>query len=117
MVSDGEALRVAVVGQGFMGRAHAFAWARSAALEESRLRPRLTVLCGRDCEALPAHARFYGFAAWSDNWAEVVHRDDVDIIDICTPGASHAGIALAALAAGKHVLCEKPLANTLDEAR
>jgi predicted dehydrogenase len=117
MVSEGEALRVAVVGQGFMGRAHAFAWARSAALEESRLRPQLTVLCGRDCEALPAHARLYGFAAWSDNWADVVHRDDVDIIDICTPGASHAGIALAALAAGKHVLCEKPLANTLDEAR
>ncbi len=110
-------LRVAVIGQGFMGRAHAFGWARAGVLEASRMRPELTVLCGRDGAALAAHAARYGFAGWSDNWAEVVGRDDVDLVDICTPGSSHAEIALAALAAGKHVLCEKPLANTVDEAR
>jgi predicted dehydrogenase len=108
---------VAVIGQGFMGRAHSFGWARAAALEGCRLRPELAVLCGRDRAALAGHAARYGFAGWSDNWAEVVGRDDVDLVDICTPGSSHAEMASAALAAGKHVLCEKPLANTLDEAR
>lgn len=100
-----------------MGRAHAFGWARAAMLEDSRMRPELAVLCGRDREALAAHTARYGFAGWSDDWSEVVNRDDVDLVDICTPGSSHAEIALAALAAGKHVLCEKPLANTLGEAR
>jgi predicted dehydrogenase len=100
-----------------MGRAHGFGWARAAALEGSRMAPELAVLCGRDRAALVHHAAQYGFAGWSDNWAEVVGRDDVDLVDICTPGGSHAEIAFAALAAGKHVLCEKPLANSLDEAR
>jgi predicted dehydrogenase len=117
VVSERKALRVAVIGQGFMGRAHSFGWARCRALEDSRLRPELTVLCGRDRQALAAHAAQYGFAGWSDNWAEVVRRDDVDLVDICTPGASHAEIALTALGAGKHVLCEKPLANTIGQAR
>jgi predicted dehydrogenase len=116
VVSERGKLRVAVIGQGFMGRAHSFGWARAAALEGSRLSPVLAVLCGRDRQALAVHAARYGFAGWSDDWAEVVRRDDVDLVDICTPGASHAEIALAALAAGKHVLCEKPLANTIDEA-
>ena len=117
MTREREALRVAVIGQGFMGRAHGLGWGRAAALEGSRMRPELAVLCGRDRAALASHATRYGFAGWSDKWEEVVGREDVDLVDICTPGASHAGIALAALAAGKHVLCEKPLANTLDEAR
>jgi predicted dehydrogenase len=116
-MSRRRALRVAVIGQGFMGRAHGFGWARAAALEGSRLTPELAVLCGRDRAALAGHAELYGFASWSDDWAEVVGRDDVDLVDICTPGAAHAEMALAALAAGKHVLCEKPLANSLVDAR
>jgi predicted dehydrogenase len=117
VVGDRRALRVAVIGQGFMGRAHAFGWARAAALEESRMAPELAVLCGRDRAALAERAARYGFAGWSDDWSEVVGSDDVDLVDICTPGSSHVDIALASLAAGKHVLCEKPLANSLDEAR
>ena len=112
-----EAWRVAVIGQGFMGRAHGLGWVRAAAVGDGPLAPELAVLCGRDRGALEANARRYGFAEWSDDWAGVVQRDDVDLVDICTPGASHAEIALGALAAGKHVLCEKPLANTLGEAR
>lgn len=111
------AFRVAVIGQGFMGRAHSLGWARAAVAGDGPLRPELVVLCGRDRGALEANAKRYGFAGWSDDWAEVVRREDVDLVDICTPGSSHGDIALAALAAGKHVLCEKPLANTLDEAR
>jgi predicted dehydrogenase len=100
-----------------MGRAHSLGWARAAAVGEGPLHPELAVLCGRDREALEGNARRYGFMGWSDDWAEVVRREDVDLVDICTPGSAHAAIALAALGAGKHVLCEKPLANNLKEAR
>jgi predicted dehydrogenase len=110
-------LRVAVIGQGFMGRAHSLGWSRAGELAESRMRPELSVLCGRDREALQRNAALYGFARSSVSWQQEVTAEDVDLVDICTPGASHAAIALAALDAGKHVLCEKPLANTLDEAR
>ena len=58
-----------------------------------------------------------GWAEAVTDWRELVARDDIDLIDICTPGDSHAEIAIAALEAGKHVLCEKPLANTVAEAR
>jgi predicted dehydrogenase len=57
-----------------------------------------------------------GWAAWETDWKRLVDRDDVDLVDVCTPGNTHAEIAIAALEAGKHVLCEKPLANTVDEA-
>lgn len=109
-------LRVAVIGQGFMGRAHSFGWARAAAVSDGPLQPELKVMCGRNRDTLETNARRFGFAEWSDDWATIVRRDDIDLVDICTPGASHTEIAVAALAAGKHVLCEKPLANTLKEA-
>ena len=86
-------------------------------MEASALSPELSVLCGRNQQTLADNALRYGYSTWSDNWAEVVGRDDVDLVDVCTPGSSHAEIALAALAAGKHVLCEKPLANSMTEAR
>ncbi len=110
-------LRVAVIGQGFMGKAHSLGWSRAAQLPESAMRPMLSVICGRDRTALQRNAALYGYARSSDDWHEVVGATDVDLVDVCTPGSSHAEIALAALGAGKHVLCEKPLANTLAEAR
>ncbi|MFD4687504.1 Gfo/Idh/MocA family protein, partial [Streptomyces sp. NPDC058461] len=63
-----------------------------------------------------AAADRHGWAATETDWRALIERDDVDLVDICTPGDSHAEIAVAALAAGKHVLCEKPLANTVSEA-
>ena len=91
-------IRIAVIGQGFMGRAHSFGWARARSLEPSRFRPELTVLCGRSRATLPQNAASYGFARWSDRWEEVVRRSDVDLVDICTPGVNHADVALAARA-------------------
>jgi predicted dehydrogenase len=79
--------------------------------------PELTLLCGRDRAALEKNAGQLGFAEWSDDWHAVIARPDIDLVDICTPGAMHAEVAIAALDAGKHVLCEKPLANTMEEAR
>ncbi|MGC8626294.1 MAG: Gfo/Idh/MocA family protein [Acidimicrobiales bacterium] len=110
-------VRVAVIGQGFMGRAHSLGWARAAELSATRLKPALSLLCGRDLDALRRNAALYGFGRTDTDWRSVVDADDVDLVDICTPGSSHAEIALGALASGKHVLCEKPLANSLQEAQ
>ena len=109
-------LRIAMIGYAFMGRAHSQAWRNAHRFFDLPQTPEMRVLCGRDAAATEAAAQRLGWAEWATDWREVIARDDVDVVDICTPGSSHAPIALAALAAGKHVLCEKPLANTLDEA-
>ena len=110
-------LRVGMIGYGFMGKAHAQAWRNAGRFFELPLRPELTALCGRSAAALAPAAETYGFASWEIDWRQLIEREDIDVIDICTPGDTHAEIAVAALAAGKHVLCEKPLANTVAEAR
>ncbi|MBT2514186.1 Gfo/Idh/MocA family protein [Arthrobacter sp. ISL-30] len=108
-------LGVAAIGYAFMGKAHSNAWRNVAsyfdvpAFEQK-------VLVGRDAEAVAAAAASYGWAESATDWREVIRRDDIDIVDICAPGWMHAEIAIAALEAGKHVLVEKPLANTLAEA-
>ena len=75
-----------------------------------------SVLVGRDPAGVAEAAERYGWAESATDWREVIARDDIQIVDICAPGFMHAEIAIAALAAGKHVLVEKPLANTLAEA-
>ncbi|MDJ0354865.1 Gfo/Idh/MocA family oxidoreductase [Paenarthrobacter sp. PH39-S1] len=112
---SGRPLGVAVVGYAFMGKAHSNAWRNvSAFFDVPAFAQR--VLVGRDAEAVEAAAARYGWAESATDWREVISRDDIDIVDICAPGALHAEIAVAALAAGKHVLVEKPLANSLTEA-
>ncbi|MGQ4387315.1 Gfo/Idh/MocA family protein [Streptomyces sp. SAS_270] len=109
-------LRVALVGGGFMGRAHSHAWRTAPRFFDLPADPVLSLLVGRDPQKAAAAADRLGWSDWSADWREAVTRDDVDLVDICTPGDTHADIALAALAAGKHVLCEKPLANSVAEA-
>src|ERR1700756_1422816 len=109
-------LRVGMVGYAFMGKAHSQAWRNAPRFFDLPLRPQLAVLCGRSAELLRAAADRYGFADTETDWRQLVARDDVDVVDICVPGDAHAAIAVAALEAGKHVLCEKPLANTVPEA-
>lgn len=104
-----------MIGYAFMGKAHSNAWRNVAsyfdvpAFEQK-------VLVGRDSAGVAAAADKYGWAESATDWRAVLDRDDIDIVDICAPGFMHAEIAIAALAAGKHVLVEKPLANTLAEA-
>ncbi|GAB2679058.1 Gfo/Idh/MocA family oxidoreductase [Saccharopolyspora gloriosae] len=74
------------------------------------------MLCGRRKDAVHQDAARHGWREASDDWKSVLLRDDVHVVDICTPGDSHAEIAMSALEAGKHVLCEKPLANSVAEA-
>jgi predicted dehydrogenase len=112
-----EALGIGMVGYAFMGRAHSQAWRTVDHFFDLPLRPRMAAICGRDPAAVERAAGRLGWAAWETDWKRLVARDDVDLVDVCTPGSSHAEISIAALEAGKHVLCEKPLANTVAEAR
>ena len=109
-------LRVGMVGYAFMGAVHAHAWRNAHRFFDLPTTPELTAVAGRNKEAVSAAAEQLGFASMETDWRALVERDDIDLVDICTPGDSHAVIAVAALQAGKHVLCEKPLANTVEEA-
>jgi predicted dehydrogenase len=109
-------LGVGLVGYAFMGAVHSQAWRTAGRFFDLPLAPSLAVLCGRDPESVRAAADRMGWASTETDWRAVLTRDDVHLVDICTPGDTHAEIAIAALEAGKHVLCEKPLANTVEEA-
>ena len=108
-------LGVAMIGYAFMGKAHSNAWRNVASYFDVPAFER-RVLVGRDKEGVAEAAAKYGWAESATDWRAVIARDDIQIVDICAPGFMHAEIAIAALAAGKHVLVEKPLANTLAEA-
>lgn len=107
---------VGMVGYAFMGRAHSQAWHSVARAFDVPLKPKLAAICGRDDAAAEVAAGRLGWATVETDWRALVARDDIQLIDISAPGDMHAPIAIAALQAGKHVLCEKPLANTLAEA-
>lgn len=109
-------LRVAMIGYGFMGAAHSVGWRQAPHVFELARPVEMTVVVGRNADAVASAAAKWGWAESAADWREVIARDDIDIVDIVTPGDSHAEIAIAALEAGKHVLCEKPLANTVAEA-
>ncbi|MGC4874773.1 Gfo/Idh/MocA family protein [Micromonospora sp. DT43] len=106
-----------MVGYAFMGAAHSQAWRTVNRVYDLPARARMALICGRDTPKVAEAADRLGWDAYTTDWRDLINRDDIDVVDVCTPGDSHAEIALAALAAGKHVLCEKPLANTVAEAR
>ncbi|GAA3210542.1 Gfo/Idh/MocA family oxidoreductase [Streptomyces sp. XM83C] len=105
-----------MVGYAFMGAAHSQGWRTVGHVFDLPRTPHLTAICGRDATAVRAAAERHGWAHAETDWRALIARDDIDLVDICTPGDSHAEIAVAALDAGKHVLCEKPLANSVAEA-
>jgi predicted dehydrogenase len=109
-------LGVGLIGYAFMGAAHSQAWRTAPHFFDLPLTPDLAVLVGRDRVRLEAAAARLGWRETETDWRRLLERDDVALVDVCTPGDSHAEIAIAALEAGKHVLCEKPLANSVAEA-
>ncbi|WP_243075765.1 Gfo/Idh/MocA family protein [Microbacterium sp. SS28] len=105
-----------MIGYGFMGAAHSVGWRQAPRVYDLPLDVEMAVIVGRNQDAVAEAAAHWGWSESATDWREVIARDDIDIVDIVTPGDSHAEIAIAALEAGKHVLCEKPLANTVEEA-
>ncbi len=113
----GRDLRIGLVGYGFMGRAHANAIRQVPHFFRESRRPVLQAVCGRDEGACRAFASAWDAAHVETDWRRLVEREDVDAVDICTPNDSHMEIALAAIANGKMVLCEKPIALDGDQGR
>ena len=109
-------VNIALIGAGFMGKAHSNAWRQVSAFCAPRFTPRLQVICGLVPQQVRATAQAFGWAETSSDWREVVRRPDIHIVDVCTPGDTHAEIVIAAAQAGKVVLCEKPLANNIRDA-
>ena len=107
---------VGIVGYGLMGRAHAYGWRTAPHVRDLPCVPRLRVMSGRDEDALRRAASLYGVEEVTTDWRALVERPDVQIVDVCTPPGTHAEIVEAAAAAGKAVLCEKPLAADLASA-
>ncbi|MBZ5565241.1 MAG: Gfo/Idh/MocA family oxidoreductase, partial [Acidobacteriia bacterium] len=111
-------INVALIGHRFMGKAHSNAYRQLARFFPGKFTPRMKVLCGKACtEELEATAAQYGWEESDCEWERVIARKDIDIVDISVPGHLHYPLALAAARTGKHIICEKPLANTLAQAQ
>jgi len=110
-------VNVALLGSKFMGRAHSNAWLNVGKFFPVDALPVMHTVAGRSAADLADFARTWGWQHSSTDWQEVVRSPDVELVDIATPNDVHAEQAIAALEAGKHVACEKPLAGTLADAR
>lgn len=110
-------LRIGVVGYGVMSRAHCYGYRVAPMIRRLPVTPVVTVMSGRNEAGLAATAAACGVDDYVTDWRRLIDRDDVDVVDICTPPGTHAEIAEAAAAAGKAVFCEKPLATSHADAR
>ncbi len=108
---------VALLGQKFMGRAHSNAYLKAAKFFNLPKLPVMHTIVGMDLIALAPFADRWGWKNYSTTWKDVVKNPEIHLVDVSTPNYMHAEQALAALAAGKHVACEKPMAHTLKDAR
>jgi predicted dehydrogenase len=109
-------IRIGLIGTGFMGRTHSNGYNRVPNFfPELEYQPVLKAVCSRNLENVKAFAEQWGYESVETDWKVLIARDDIDAVDICTPNDTHAEIAMAAAAAGKMILCEKPLSRNLAE--
>ena len=108
---------IGVIGTGFMGKAHSIAYSASASVFGTGLRPRLEIVCDLSPDRASQRATDLGFSRYTADWREVVNDPAVDLISVCTPNDTHAEISIAALEAGKHVWCEKPMSTSLGDSK
>jgi myo-inositol 2-dehydrogenase/D-chiro-inositol 1-dehydrogenase len=108
-------LGVGVVGCGFMGRTHSNAFGKVNQFFDLEYEPRLVAICARNPASAEAFAGNWGFASFETDWRKLIARPDIDVVDIASPNDTHAEIAIAAAAAGKMVMCEKPLGRNAAE--
>jgi predicted dehydrogenase len=116
-VSDKPTLGVGMVGYAFMGQAHSQAWRTVNSAFDLPYAVDMAAIVGRSEDKVSAAADKFGWRSYETDWKRLIDRNDIGLVDVCSPGGNHAEVAIAALNAGKHVLCEKPLANTVEEAR
>lgn len=112
-----EEIKVGIVGTQFMGRAHSNAFLDVPYYFDLPFRPVLRAACGRNAARLETFAQRFGWQTTDTSWEKMVARDDIDLVDICTSNLTHMTLAVAAAKAGKHILCEKPIAMNANEAR
>jgi predicted dehydrogenase len=113
-----QTVKVGVIGAGFMGKAHSLAYAAMPMFFwPAPAIPERTLIAEVSDELAQEAATRFGYERWTSDWRQVVEDDEIQLVDIATPNDSHPEIAIAAARAGKHVLCEKPLAKTVEEAR
>jgi predicted dehydrogenase len=110
-------LNVGIIGHKFMGKAHSNAWKTAPYFFDLGIKPVMKVACGRNEEQLKKFAERWGWEEIETDWRKMVRRDDIHIVDIATPPNIHRDIAVEAAKAGKHIFCEKPLANSYEEAK
>lgn len=106
-----------MIGYRFMGKAHSNGWRQAPHFFPLKANVELHTICGRDPAAVEEARVQLGWQNASTDWRAVINSPDIDIVDINTPNESHAEIAIAAAQAGKHILCEKPLALNVGQAR
>lgn len=117
-MSDKKEIRVGLIGHMFMGVAHSNAFRNASIWHDIPCRVVMKAVCSRNTDGnLPAFADKFGWNGYETDWHKLVARDDIDLISIATPGYLHRDMAVEAAGNGKHILCEKPLANSLSEAR
>ena len=108
---------VGLVGYKFMGRAHSNGYRQVSHFFDVDPKPRMVAIAGRNEAAVSQAAEQLGWEGYETDYHRLIQRKDIDLIDVSTPGDSHYDVVMAAIAAGKHVFCEKPLANSLEQAR
>ena len=111
----GTPLRVGLIGYAFMGAAHSQAWRTAPHFFDLPLHPELTVLAGRNAAAVSSAAERLGWSSTETDWRRVIERADVDLVDVCTPGDTHAEIAIAALDADARSRLEATLRRNLGD--
>src|SRR5258706_4008184 len=109
-------IRIGMVGYGFMGKAHSNAWRQVPHFFPLKANTEMHTICGRDRARVESARSVLGWQYSATDWREVVESPLIDVVDICTSNVSHTEIALAAARAGKHILCEKPLALNITDA-
>lgn len=115
-MTDKKELKIGMIGYNMMGKAHSHAYRDASFYFDTKVSPVLQAIAGRDVEKVKKAANQFGWESYETDWKRLISRDDIDVIDISTPNNTHADIAIAAAEAGKHIICEKPLALNLEEA-
>jgi len=110
-------VNVGMIGYSFMGKAHSFGYKNMPMFFDCEAAPVMKAICGRKEEGVRAAADRYGWESYETDWRKLVARDDIDLVDVCTPGDLHVEMSIAAAEAGKIVFCEKPLAKSLANAK